>query len=299
MTGSCLAVETSPSPIPARAGVGLRATHHRDVLDNAPDTGWFEVHPENYMGDGGPPHRYLTAIREQYPLSMHGVGLSIAGQERPDRAHLQRLRQLLHRYEPGLFSEHLAWSSSGTQFLNDLLPVPYDDDTLLRVVDHVDEIQNFLGRRLLLENPATYLRFSADALTEIEFLDAVAQRSGCGLLLDVNNVYVSAVNHGFDAAHYVDRFPIEHVGEIHIAGHTQDDAESNATLLIDSHNRQVAEPVWQLLARALARTGPVPVLVEWDSELPAWQVLAEEARCADELLAGIEIRESGSLAVAH
>ncbi|MDJ0928180.1 MAG: DUF692 domain-containing protein [Gammaproteobacteria bacterium] len=299
MTRSSFEDDTSPGPIPACAGVGLRATHYRDVLENSPDMGWFEVHPENYMGDGGPPHRYLTAIRERYPLSMHGVGLSIAGQERPDPAHLQRLRELLHRYEPGLFSEHLAWSSAGTQFLNDLLPVPYDDGTLARVVEHIDAVQSFLGRQLLLENPATYLRFSDDVLTEIEFLGTVAQRSGCGLLLDVNNVHVSAVNHGFDAANYIDSFPVGHVGEIHIAGHTTDEGESSATLLIDSHNRRVAEPVWQLLARALARTGPLPVLVEWDSELPAWEVLADEARRADELLAGLHDFSSGELALAH
>ncbi len=274
-----------PSTLPCRAGVGLKPEHYRTILAEAPAVGFFEVHAENYMGAGGPPHRYLSAIRERYPLSLHGVGLSI-GADRPlDLAHLARLKALIQRYEPSQFSEHLAWSSHGEVFLNDLLPLPYTDATLARIVAHVGQVQDALGQRLLLENPSTYVRFEESSWSEIDFLAEIARRSGCGLLLDVNNVFVSATNHGFAAEAYVDAFPLGEVGEIHLGGHAPEADEAGAVLLIDAHDRAVADPVWQLYERVLQRTGPLPTLIEWDDQVPAWPELLAEARRADACLA--------------
>jgi uncharacterized protein (UPF0276 family) len=273
------------SPIPARAGVGLKPQHYRDILDAAPDIGWFEVHAENYMGAGGPPHAYLTAVRERYPLSLHGVGLSIGGSGPLDKDHIGRLRALADRYEPALFSEHLAWSSHDTVYLNDLLPLPYTEETLDRVCTHIDEVQSTLRRRMLLENPSTYVAFAETSMSEVAFLREVVRRTGCGLLLDVNNVFVQAANHSFDAAHYIDSFPAEHVGEIHLGGHDEDEDDDGSALLIDDHGRAVADPVWALYARALARTGPKPTLIEWDNDVPDWATLFAEARRADAVIA--------------
>jgi len=273
------------SPIPPRAGVGLKPQHYRDILDSAPDIGWFEIHAENYMGEGGPPHAYLTAVRERYPLSLHGVGLSIGGSGPLDKDHLRRLRALAHRYEPALFSEHLAWSSHDTVYLNDLLPLPYTEETLERVCTHIDEVQEALGRQMLLENPSTYVTFAETSMSEVEFLREVVRRTGCGLLLDVNNVFIQATNHAFDAAAYIDSFPAEHVGEIHLGGHDEDKDDDGAALLIDDHGREVADPVWGLYARALAHTGPKPTLIEWDNDVPDWPVLFAEAKRADAVIA--------------
>ncbi|ODR96654.1 hypothetical protein AUC69_13655 [Methyloceanibacter superfactus] len=272
-------------PIPPRAGVGLKPQHYRDILDAEPDIGWFEIHAENYMGEGGPPHAYLTAVRERYPLSLHGVGLSIGGSGPLDKDHLARLKALADRYEPALFSEHLAWSSHDTVYLNDLLPLPYTEATLATVCGHIDEVQEALGRQMLLENPSTYVAFAATSMSEVEFLREIVRRTGCGLLLDVNNVFVQAANHGFDAAAYVDGFPAEHVGEIHLGGHAEDADDDGSALLIDDHGREVADPVWALYARALARTGPTPTLIEWDNDVPAWATLFAEARRADAVIA--------------
>jgi len=274
------------SPIPPRAGVGLKPQHYRDILDGAPDIGWFEVHAENYMGAGGPPHAYLTAVRERYPLSLHGVGLSIGGIGPLDKDHLRCLRSLADRYQPALFSEHLAWSSHDTVYLNDLLPLPYTEETLDRVCTHIDEVQDTLQRQMLLENPSTYVAFAETSMSEVAFLREVVRRTGCGLLLDVNNVFVQAANHGFDAAGYVDSFPTEHVGEIHLGGHDEDEDDDGSALLIDDHGREVADPVWALYARALARTGPKPTLIEWDNDVPDWATLFAEARRADAVIAG-------------
>ena len=272
------------APTPAAAGVGLRPVHYRHILEHRPAVGWFEVHPENYMGAGGPPHRYLEAIREDYPLSLHGVGLSIGGAHPLDRAHLARLAALVRRYQPDLFSEHLAWSTHSGGFLNDLLPLPYTEATLAHVAHHVIHTQDALRRRILVENPATYLRFTESSLAETQFLEELACRTGCGLLLDVNNVFVSAINHGFDPGAYIDRFPMRFVEEIHVAGHAQREDDRGQPLLIDSHDTTVAEPVWRLLEQALARTGPRPVLVEWDSSIPAWDALMREALRAQRFL---------------
>jgi uncharacterized protein (UPF0276 family) len=271
-------------PIPARAGVGLKAEHYGDILEGEPDIGWFEVHPENYMGAGGPPHAYLTRIRERYPLSLHGVGLSI-GAERPlDRDHIARLKDLVDRYQPGLVSEHLAWSTHDTTFLNDLLPVPYTKEALARVADHVGRVQDALGRQILIENPSTYVVFETSTMSETDFLKGIVERSGCRLLLDVNNVFVSATNHGFSPEFYIDTFPVEHVGEIHLGGHAADEDEEGYPLLIDAHDRAVVDPVWQLYRRALDRCGPIATLIEWDNDVPAWPVLFAEAQSAEAIM---------------
>jgi uncharacterized protein (UPF0276 family) len=273
------------SPIPPRAGVGLKPQHYHDILDHAPDIGWFEVHAENYMGAGGPPHAYLTAVRERYLLSLHGVGLSIGGSAPLDKEHLGRLRSLIDRYQPALFSEHLAWSSHDTVYLNDLLPLPYTEETLDRVCTHINEVQDTLQRQMLLENPSSYVAFAETSMSEVEFLREVVRRTGCGLLLDVNNVFVQAANHGFEAAAYIASFPAEHVGEIHLGGHDDDEDDDGSALRIDDHGRAVADPVWALYARALARTGPKPTLIEWDNDVPDWATLFAEARRADAVIA--------------
>jgi len=271
---------------PARAGVGLKPGHYREILDERPDVGWFEVHAENYMGAGGPPHAYLAAIRAEYPLSVHGVGLSI-GSDRPlDRAHLERLRQVVARYEPMQVSEHLAWSTHTNGFSNDLLPVPYTEAALERVAAHVREVQDHLGRSILIENPSTYVRFHDDEMGELEFLAELVNRSGCGLLLDVNNVMVSATNHNYSALAYLAGFPMGAVGEIHLGGHANSTDDAGAPLLIDSHDRAVADPVWALYQQVLARGHTRPTLIEWDSDIPEWPVLPQQARQADSVLAG-------------
>ncbi|MFI5013834.1 MAG: DUF692 domain-containing protein [Hyphomicrobiales bacterium] len=275
---------SSRNAIPARAGVGLKAQHYRAIIETRPDIGFFEVHAENYMGAGGPPHRYLTAIRDRYPLSLHGVGLSI-GADRPlDRDHLERLKQLLDRYEPGLFSEHLAWSTHDTAFLNDLLPVPYTAETLARVSEHIDEVQGTLRRRMLLENPSTYLAFAESSYAEVEFVAEIAKRTGCGLLLDVNNVHVASINQQWDPVAYIDAYPLAHVQEIHLAGYTREEDDKGRPLLIDTHDRPVDEIVWGLFAHAIGRLGPVPTLIEWDADVPAWQDLEAEAERAEAIM---------------
>ena len=272
--------------IPARAGVGLKAHHYRAILESRPDIGFFEVHAENYMGAGGPPHRYLTEIRSHYPLCLHGVGLSIGADAPLDPQHLRRLAELLCRYEPALFSEHLAWSSHGGHFFNDLLPVPYTKATLYRVCEHIDQVQQRLGRQMLLENPSTYLTFAENSYEEGEFLGEIARRSGCALLLDVNNVLVACTNQQWDPLRYLDRFPMAHVRQIHLAGHARDVDARGRTVLIDSHDRPIDVAVWELYSRAIAVLGPTPTLIEWDQNLPEWPALhAEAARAEAHLLA--------------
>lgn len=248
--------------------------------------GFFEVHAENYMVDGGPFHHWLGRIRQQYPISLHGVGLSIGGEGPLDREHLRRLATLVDRYEPAAFSEHLAWSSHGDVYLNDLLPLEYDSATLIRVCDHVDQVQNRLKRRLLLENPSTYLSFSASTLTEAQFLREVITRTGCGLLLDVNNAYVSCVNRGADAMAFIEALPLEAVGEIHLAGFSADSDAAGDSLLIDSHGSPVDDAVWDLYRGVIARLGPTPTLIEWDNDVPELDVLLAEAGQAQRILSG-------------
>jgi uncharacterized protein (UPF0276 family) len=267
------------------AGVGFKPEHAEAVLETPHRVGFFEVHAENYMGAGGPPHRMLEALRSRWPLSLHGVGLSIGAAAALDVRHLIRLRRLVDRYQPALFSEHLAWSSHGGVFLNDLLPLPYTRETLQRVCDHVDDVQETLRMRMFLENPATYVTFGNSTMSEIEVLGTIARRTGCGLLLDVNNVYVSAVNHGFAPQNYLDAFPMEHVGEIHLAGFAEDHDDDGGRLLIDAHGAPVDEAVWSLYRRAVVRCGPVPTLIERDNEIPTFATLAAEAGRAQLILA--------------
>lgn len=270
-----------------RAGAGLKPEHQRYILDTRPDVGWFEVHAENYMGAGGPPHYFLERIRALYPVSLHGVGLSIGSAGGMTPGHLARLKTVADRYEPFVVSEHLAWSTHDGLFLNDLLPLPYTEATLALVVRHVEEAQAALGRRILIENPSTYLRFEGEEMAETEFLRALATRSGCGLLLDVNNVVVSAVNRDFDPLAYLDAFPVEHVGEIHLAGHAVlNDGEG--PLLIDTHDRAVSREVWDLQRRLIGRLGPLPTLIEWDAEVPAWPILEAEVARAESVLRGAD-----------
>lgn len=271
--------------LPARAGIGLKLAHAAELLATGPAVGFLEVHAENLMGAGGPPHRYLAALRERWPISLHGVGLSIGGAEPLDQTHLARLRALCDRYEPASFSEHLAWSSHGPVFLNDLLPIAYDRPTLLRVCEHVDQVQAALGRRMLLENPSTYLALEASTMDEVEFIREVAGRTGCGLLLDVSNVLVSATNQGYAAADYLACFPMGPVGELHLGGFAEDLDAAGARLLIDDHGSTVAPEVWSLLAATLARAGPLPVLIEWDNDVPELPVLLAQAAIADRILA--------------
>lgn len=270
--------------LPPLAGLGLKVEHFQEVLDTRPDLGFFEVHAENYMVAGGPFHHYLTLIREQYPLSLHGVGLSIGSDGPLDTAHLKRLSHLIDRYQPHSFSEHLAWSSHGPVFLNDLLPVAYDQPTLQRVCEHIDQVQNALGRTMLLENPATYLQFRHSTLDEAEFISSVIQRTGCGLLLDVNNVYVSSVNHQRNALAYIDALPLHAVGEIHLAGFAEDTDSLGDRLLIDDHGAPIDNAVWALYQQVLERIGPMATLIERDNQLPSFSTLCGEARMADELL---------------
>ncbi|MDW3206511.1 MAG: DUF692 domain-containing protein [Alphaproteobacteria bacterium] len=272
--------------LPASAGVGLKPVHYDVILSERPDVGWFEVHAENYMGDGGPPHRYLEKIRSDYPLSLHGVGLSLGGAEPPDADHLRRLRHLADRYEPGLISEHLAWSRHDGAFLNDLLPISNTGENLNRLCDHVDRLQSVLNRWVAIENPSTYVAFADQEMDEVEFLSALSARTGCALLLDVNNVHVSAVNHGWDANAYIADFPMDRVAEIHLAGHAQDCDDAGADLLIDAHDRAVSDPVWALYRDALRRSGPVPTLIEWDNDVPDWPTLHAEALRAQSILDG-------------
>jgi hypothetical protein len=270
--------------VPPRAGVGLKAEHYRAIVETQPDIGFFEVHAENYMGAGGPPHRYLSAIRERYPLSLHGVGLSI-GADRPlDCDHLQRLKELIGRYTPGLFSEHLAWSTHESAFLNDLLPLPYTGETLARVSEHIDEVQNALGQPMLLENPSTYLAFAESTYSEIDFIAEVVRRTGCGLLLDVNNVHVASINQQWDPISYIDAFPLAHVREIHLAGYAREADDKGRPLLIDTHDRPVDDIVWGLFTHTIGRIGPTPTLIEWDADVPAWPELMAEAERAEAIM---------------
>lgn len=268
--------------LPARAGLGFKPQHFAEIIASPPDLGFFEVHAENYLGAGGAPHAMLEALRRDHALSIHGVGLSIGG-ARIDPGHLARIRGLCDRYQPDSFSEHLAWSSHGSGFLNDLLPLPNTAATLDRVVAHVDQVQSVLQRRLLLENPATYVVFADSDIPETEFLAEIAARTGCGLLLDVNNVFVSCTNHRSDPLAYLDAFPLHLVGEIHLGGHAAESLPSGP-LLIDAHGAAVADPVWSLYAHVLDRTGALPSLVEWDNDVPPWPVLLAEAERAQSLL---------------
>jgi len=272
------------APLPLRAGLGLKSQHIQAVLETRPDLGFFEVHAENYMVAGGPTPHFLDRVREHYPISLHGVGLSIGGAGPLDTAHLDRLAALIHRFEPAVFSEHLAWSSHGGVYFNDLLPLPWTVATLTRVCTHIDQIQSRLGRTLLLENPATYLEFDASTFSEAQFLCEVLKRTGCKLLLDISNVEVSCVNHGQDPRAYLDELPGDRVAQIHLAGFAVEQAAGIAPLLIDDHGSAVADTVWRLYAAWITRYGARPTLIERDNAVPALEVLLAEAQRAEHLM---------------
>ncbi|TKK35290.1 hypothetical protein PspCFBP13528_06660 [Pseudomonas sp. CFBP13528] len=279
-----LSPTVSPAQVPGlphRAGLGLKTEHLQEVLETRPDIGFFEVHAENYMVAGEPFHHHLGLIRERYPLSLHGVGLSIGGESPLNPQHLARLARLIDRYQPHSFSEHLAWSSHGPVFFNDLLPLAYDAQALARVCEHIDQLQDTLKRPMLLENPSTYVQFQRSTLDETDFISEIVRRTGCGLLLDVNNVYVSCVNHQRDALAYLDALPLHAVGEIHLAGFAEDTDSLGDRLLIDDHGAPVDDAVWRLYAQVLERTGPVATLIERDNRVPAFSVLHAEARQAE------------------
>jgi uncharacterized protein (UPF0276 family) len=282
MARHALTSVTNPRPVPARAGIGLRAEHYAAVLEGLPAVGWLEVHSENHFAAAGAAHRVLDRIREHYPISLHGVGLSLGSTDAMDREHLSQLRLAIERYQPALVSEHLCWGSVGGRHTNDLLPLPYTEEALRHLASRVREAQDALGRRLLIENVSSYLAFCDSALTEWEFLAALADESGCGILLDVNNIYVSAFNHGFDAHEYLAGLRAEAVQEIHLAGHSSRQLDGHE-LLIDTHDARVAPGVWALYEAAVARFGRVPTLIEWDTDLPALDVLVAEAHQADRL----------------
>ena len=277
------------------AGTSFKHEHLSAILADGLNDGFFEVHAENYMGAGGPPHRALAAIRADYPLSIHGVCMSIGGPGALDVNHLARFRDLVARYEPALVSEHLAWSSHGGKFFNDLLPLPYTQDTLDNVCEHINQVQEAIKRSILLENPSTYVAFASSTMSETDFIRAVSQRTGCGLLMDVNNVFVSANNHGFSASAYLAEFPLEQVGEIHLAGHSEQHDDENELLLIDSHDRVISDSVWMLYRNVVSRIGPRPTLIEWDSNLPGWPVLRAQALTARRIMAEHGISLAGEL----
>jgi uncharacterized protein (UPF0276 family) len=270
--------------LPARPGVGYKPQHYAKIIADPGPVEWLEIHAENYMGDGGRPLAQLRALSERFAISVHGVGLSIGGEGPLDPDHLARLKHLVGWLNPASFSEHLAWSTHDGAYLNDLLPLPYTQATLTRVAEHIDQVQVALGRRMLLENPSAYLAFAENEMAETDFLAELVARTGCGLLLDVNNVFVSATNQQTDPRAYLAAFPMAQVGEIHLGGHEEDADDQGAPLLIDNHGHPVEGPVWTLYAETIAAAGPKPTLIEWDNDVPDWPVLAAEAARAAEVL---------------
>ena len=275
-------VNSVGGPMPANAGIGLRAQHHLHVLSESPDVSWFEAHSENYFAEGGSHVECLSRIRSRYPLSLHGVGLSLGSTDPLNREHLANLRRVIARFEPALVSEHLSWCSAGGRFANDLLPLPYTEEALRHVGSRIAQVQDALGRQILLENVSSYLQFSASTIPEWEFVAGVAAESGCGILLDLNNVYVAAHNHEFDSREYLEGIPRRIVQEFHLAGFSRIDLDGQE-LLVDTHGTPVCDAVWDLYRAALRRFGNVPALIEWDTDLPNFDVLQAEARKADSL----------------
>jgi len=279
---------------PVGVGIGLRTPHIAEILATRPAVAFLEVHPENYFG-GGPAIAALERLRCDYPLSLHGVGLSLGGSDPLDTRHLARLAKLIERLDPAFVSEHLAWSVVDGAYLNHLLPLPYDQESLDTLCSRVTQTQEALGRRILIENPSLYLRFKHSPVSEPEFLSELARRTGCGILLDVNNIHVSCSNFDQDPYAYLDAMSMDSVGEVHLAGHSMNDVDGR-TILIDDHGSRVPEPVWQLYARTLERGGPRPTLVEWDTNLPDLTVLLEEASTAQRCLDAIHSRTSNAVA---
>lgn len=271
--------------IPAQAGIGLRSPHYAEVLSTLPAVAWLEVHSENFFAEGGRPHEILEQVRSHYPLSLHGVGLSLGSADPLNVWHLDKLKGLVDRYQPGLVSEHLSWCSVDERYLNDLLPLPYTEESLNHISERIQYVQDYLGRQILIENLSSYLQYTHSTIPEWEFIAAVAQRSGCGILLDINNIYVNACNHGFDAAHYLRAIPLEVVGEMHLAGFTDE-----GDILIDTHSRPVSADVWALYEQAMYRFGRRPTLIEWDTDIPALSVLLDEAAHAEHIAEAASVR---------
>lgn len=283
MTPGAEQASINAEPIPATAGIGLRGPYHSEIINRRPPIAWLEAHSENYFAEDGIARGALERIRPNYPLSLHGVGLSIGSTDPLDEEHLRRLRALVDCIEPALVSEHLSWGAVGGRHLNDLLPLPYTEEALEHMVRRIQEVQDALKRPILIENISSYLEFVDSAIPEHEFLAAVSRKSGCGLLLDINNIYVNAVNHGFDPLVYLDAIPPERVAEMHLAGHTARRC-GEREILIDTHNTPVSKPVWELFRHAAARFGPRPTLIEWDSDYPALERLLSEADTARRIL---------------
>jgi len=273
-------------PIPVRpvreTGIGLRSQHYKDILELKPGIGWIEVHPENYFG-GGTNRHYLGKAREMYPLSLHAVGLSLGSDQPVDKDHLRQIRELIDIYEPFQVSDHLAWSASGNAHMNDLLPLPYTEETLARFCENVDYVQSYLGRRILVENPTSYVAFATNEMAEYEFLNETVKKTGCGILLDVNNVYVQAYNHGYETTGYIDGIDADAVEEIHLAGPVERDF-AGGTLLVDIHGRYVLPDVWDLYEYAIKRLGAVATMIEWDCDLPELSELVGEANKAQDII---------------
>lgn len=294
-------------PIPTSAGIGLRFPHYREIIDNQPDIKWFEVHSENFFAEGGMSLYILEQIREKHPMSFHGVGLSLGSCDGLDKKHLEKLKNLVDRFNPALVSEHISWSNTNGITLNDLLPLPYNDESLAVLVDNIKHVQDFLGRQILVENPSTYLEFNESTMTEWEFINKLIEKSGCGLLLDVNNIHVSCTNHGWDSAEYIKNIPYNAVGEIHLAGYEEkrvanplsrlrgrvrEGASADDFILIDTHGNEVANIVWQLYEEVIKRSGCTTTLIEWDNNIPDLQVLITEAEKAQKILNKYEAKNA-------
>jgi uncharacterized protein (UPF0276 family) len=282
-------LDQSFNALPDAVGVGYKPQHFSEISKSNHSVKWLEIHAENYMGAGGRPRAQLIHLAKKFPISVHGVGLSIGGEAPLDRDHLERLKTVCDWLQPASFSEHLAWSTYDGAFMNDLLPLAYTNNSLTRIVDHIDQVQSHIGHRMLLENPSSYLAFEDSTYDEPTFLREIAKRSGCGLLLDVNNVFVSAENLGFDAVSYVSELPLDKVGEIHLGGHDEDVDSYGHRVLIDSHGTAVVDPVWRLYSYVIAQTGPRPTLIEWDNNVPDWDDLHNEVIQAKKLLSRLGV----------
>lgn len=275
--------QTKIRPTIQKTGIGLRAQHYQQVMEEKPDIPWFEVHSENYFGEGGKPHFYLEKIRELYPLSLHGVGLSLASTDDFNQDHLKKLKQLIARYSPFLVSEHLCWSSVNQHYLNDLLPFFYNEETLKYLIQRINYVQDYLNRQILIENISCYLQFTSSVIPEYEFIAEISKQTGCGILFDINNLYVNSKNHGWDCQKYFAALPKESIQEIHLAGFSENIVD-NHKILIDSHDHPVHQPVWNLYQQAIEFLGPKPTLIEWDKSIPELHVLIQEAEKANNIL---------------
>ena len=286
MSSSFSYIQEKAYPLPASpfraAGIGLRAKHYQDIIDKKPDIGWIEVHPENYFG-GGTHRHYLARARELYPLSLHGVGLSLGSDQPVDKNHIKQFKELIDIFEPFQVSDHVSWSMSGNAHLNDLLPLPYTKETLNRICENIDTVQNAFKMPLLVENPSSYISYVVDEMSEYDFMNEIASKTGCYILLDVNNIYVQSVNHGFNANHYIDHINKKYVREIHLAGHTEREFE-DGKILVDTHNRPVRQEVWDLFKYTVSKIENAPTLIEWDGNIPDLETLVEQSDMAQQII---------------